>query len=193
MRRLAVLVLLSLSFGCMPQLGTVDRLGKAQQWVAWVDTLRQSHPEQLRIYAQVEQQLVAVRDTSNWPDAGVTYNLWLDPDGRPVLHAEIPFSESGDWHVVYTHYFDEQGRTVAFDSEAAWFNSMCTEVLRRHIRILFDEGFRLLKADTSHADAEGRPINPKKSQCGNPYDFSATPYATYAALVRAAKAPSSVE
>lgn len=190
MRRLAAFVLLAFAVGCAPpEKSVADPLEEARRQVSAADSLRDKHPERMRIYADVGGRLVAVTDTANWPETEVSYNVWLDSSGRPLIHAEAPVSQSGDWGVVYTHYFDEQGRTRVFDSEAAWFNSLCTDVLRRHVRMYYDERFGLLRADTSYSDADKRPVDARKLQCQNPYEFNPTPRATYAELVRANKAP----
>jgi hypothetical protein len=165
-----------------------DPLRAAQRRLAWADSFWQAHPERLRIYGQRDRQLFEIKDTSHWPDVESTYNVLLDSANRPVLHVEVPFSVSGDWYAAYSHYFDEQGHTIVFESQASWFNNVCTDLLRRQLRMFFDVRFRLMKADTSYEDADNQALD---RSCEDPFELSTTPRASYSALVRDGKAPAS--
>ncbi len=67
------------------------------------------------------------------------------------MAVEIPYSESGDWHLEYTHYFDEAGRTIAFRRFSGFFNPPLKELSLD----CFDPQGRLIKksyALTDHDD-----------------------------------------
>jgi hypothetical protein len=60
-------------------------------------------------------------------EAITTYYILKDSLGRVITISELPTSESGDWFIVLTHYFDKEGKTFAFERQANFFNSGCTE------------------------------------------------------------------
>lgn len=170
----------------------VDPLEAARRRVAEVDTMREKSPDRLKMWAKVpgDSALVFVKDTASWPDEmewGM--NSWTDPQGRPIAFAEWPFSETGDEFGEGTHWFDEQGRTVAFEMHVSSFTSGCTEIVRDTRRTLYDpSSFRALSTDTVHTDADGKPI-PADCQGQGDWTDVIRPAPTYEALVREGRAP----
>jgi hypothetical protein len=167
-----------------------DPLAEATRRVAHVDSLRQRTPDAVRMWASVpERGLVAVRDTLSWPDEmDTSINLWVDGEGRPAALVEAPVSESGDWFAEFTHWFGEDGRTVAFEWRASSFSSGCTEIVRDTRRTFYGPDFQPLRADSTHTDGDGRPL---AADCQSIGDFSelALPAPTYQALAAARRAP----
>lgn len=167
-----------------------DPVAAATRRVAEVDSLRQREPNGARLWARVpERGLVAVRDTLSWPDElDTSINLWMDGEGRPAALVEMPMSESGDWFAEFTHWFDADGKTVAFEMSASSFSSGCTEIVRDTHRTLYGADFQPLRADSTHLDGDGRPL---AADCQSIGDFSelARPAPTYQALVAAGRAP----
>jgi hypothetical protein len=170
----------------------VDPLEAARRRVAEVDTMRVKRPDRERLWAMLPEQaeIVVVKDTASWPDeVESSMSTFTDLHGRPIAFTESPFSISGDWFAVGTHWFDEQGRTVAFELHVSAFSSGCTEIVRDTWRTLYDASFRALRTDTTHTDGDGKLL---AADCQPPGDFSdmVAPAATYDALVRAGRAPS---
>jgi hypothetical protein len=67
-----------------------------------------------------------------------TFNLLKDSLGQIISASEFPFSESGDWNIIYTHYFDKTGKTFAFERQTNFFNSVCSEgVAYENLFIIF--------------------------------------------------------
>lgn len=166
-----------------------DSLAAAERRVALADSLRNARPEALKVYAGVGGELVAVTDTLNWPEAEVSYNVWTDDAGRPLGHAEVPYSESGDWSAVFVHYFDPDGNTLALVQHTGWVDAGCRETMSRTVTAYFAPGLRPLHADTAWADEEGRPVDPRDPTCVVRNDLSTAPVAHYDSLVAEKKAP----
>ena len=133
---------------------------------ARVDSIDQyvaADSQRLGVYAVVpgNPQLVLVRDSTEWPDnTEASINVALDPSGRPLLHREMPTSESGDWFAVISHYFDPTGRTILYDYHISGFSSGCTDILRESKRIFLGRGGDTLAKRREFTDVDGRPINP---------------------------------
>lgn len=68
-------------------------------------------------------RVVAVAAGTEWPLETVTsYLVVRRGGGLPVALVATPVSESGDWHNEYIHYFNDRGRTVAFERYSGFFN-----------------------------------------------------------------------
>lgn len=166
----------------------------ARQRIAAVDSLAKNQPGQTKMFARVpgQAELVVVRDTASWPEeVEMSINLWTDATGRPLALSEGPFSESGDWFADFTHYFDEQGRTVAYRNQSAWFVSGCTEIMRMDERRLYRPGLALIRADTTFTDGDDKPLA-STQECmvlDLAGDHGVTVAGDYDALVQAGRAP----
>lgn len=121
-----------------------------------------AHPDRLKLYATVtgQKELVAVKDTSSWPDfVESSYNIVVDSANRPLLHVEVPTSESGDWHLIIKHYFDPKGRTILYHYNISGFSSGCTEILRENRLVYVNPSGGVLSDLRSFTDADGKPID----------------------------------
>src|SRR5690606_579000 len=88
-----------------------------------------------------------------------------------VATFESPSSESGDWNIVYTHYFDSEGKTFAFERQTYFYNSMCTEGLAHEIITNFyNNDFSVLDKKYQLTDEYGKNLH--KDSCQFPYDYS---------------------
>lgn len=110
----------------------------------------------------------------DFPDSiRTTYNLLRDDSGRLRVAAELPFSESGDWSIRLAHYFDESGRTFAFERHTNFFNSICTPEMASETRsFFFDSTGR--RTDTLYVltDQQNKALN--RQACQFPYDYPFT-------------------
>jgi hypothetical protein len=173
----------------VPVAAPADPLADAMRRVAAADSLRHARPERMRVLAEVGGALVAVTDTLSWPESDVSYNVWTDDAGRPLGHAEVPYSESGDWSAVFVHYFDADGATVALVQHTGWRDAGCRDDMSRTVRAFFAPGLRPLRVDTAWTDGDGRPVDPAAPGCVVRNDLATAPVAGYAALVAEGKAP----
>ena len=119
--------------------------------------------QRLRVFASVpdDPRLVQVKDSTDWPEATeASINVVMDASGRPLLHREMPTSESGDWLKVISHYFDPEGRTILYDLEISGFGSECTSILRETKRVFLSPTGNTIAELRSFADEDGKAIKP---------------------------------
>src|SRR5205823_4508241 len=77
----------------------------------------------LHLAARTQGKVLLVKDVRSWPDSTVvSYGVWTDSAGRPMLAYWSPSSESGDWFNQYIYYFDTVGATIAFERRSSFFN-----------------------------------------------------------------------
>ena len=99
----------------------------AQQRVRTVDSLLGKKRNSL-VYAAglPDHHLTIVPKPDDAPDsAEEIFAVLRDDQGRIVYAAESPVSQSGDWNIQSSHYFDSTGTTVMVQREASFFNG-CT-------------------------------------------------------------------
>jgi hypothetical protein len=100
-----------------------------------------------------------------------TYNILKDSSGAIVLTSEIPFSQSGDWHISVTHYFDKNGKTFAAERQSNFFNSGCTQgVAYETNTIFYNNAFAIAGKEYKLVDEKDKPL--KKDSCAFLYDYS---------------------
>jgi len=93
-----------------------------------------------------------------------TFIIVKDNQDSLISIQEIPFSESGDWSLILTHYFTQKGLTFAFQKEFNYFNSICTEGIAHEREILFfDSAFRQIEREYGITDDKNQPLN--KDSC----------------------------
>ena len=103
-----------------------------------IDRYITAHPERLKLFAKLSEQtgLVAVKDTTSWPDGTeISYNTATDIDGHRLFHLQVPASESGDWDAEEIHYFAPDGHTILHQFRISGFSSGCVEILREIKRL----------------------------------------------------------
>ena len=127
-----------------------------------IDDYLLHHSERLEVYAEVpgREELVPVRDTTQWPDeTEASYNILRDSTRAMVLHRELPTSQSGDWFASVTHYLAPDGRTILYVFEVSAFSSGCRDILRESKRVYFSSEFGVLKEERAFTDNDGRPVD----------------------------------
>ena len=103
--------------------------------------------------------MVAVKDTASWPDEPeATYNIMYDSAHRPLVHREMPTSQSGDWFAVQSHYFAPDGRTILYQFEISAFSNGCTDILRETRRIFLNPAGGVIGESRSYTDKTGAPV-----------------------------------
>ena len=161
-------------------------------WADSVDSLAARGGGTERIFALKAGRLTLVRDSTEWPEEYESLIFILSgPDGRPLRHLENPVSQSGDWFLELSHYFDARGRTVVFASDGRYFRGgECGLVVHDRRRTAYDSTFRALASTRQlRNDSTGRAVDP--AACGHAYDhFAGEPLASYDALMHAGRAPS---
>ena len=105
------------------------------------------------------------------PENAITsYSLLKDSLGKILAITEFPISESGDWFIAMTHYFDINGKTFAFERHTGFFNSICTEGIAYETKVEFyNINFKLIDKTYELVDEKSKPL--KKDSCTFPYDY----------------------
>jgi hypothetical protein len=146
-----------------------------------LDSLFEARKPQLSVYGQLRDSdsLINV-DPSAWnPEIVRTFWPLVDTQGRVRAITESPVSESGDWVITYTHYFDSVGHTFAFERKTSFYNSICTPDLAHEIRTQFFAPDGVQLDSVYHlSDAEGKSL--LRSDCQFPYDHPYAPAPTQA-------------
>ena len=103
-------------------------------------------------------------------DAEATYTIFKDSSGKIFTASEFPVSESGDWYIVLTHYFDNNGKTFAFERQTNFFNSGCTEGVAYETKTeYYNDHFQLIGREYKLIDEKNRPL--KKDSCAFLYEY----------------------
>jgi hypothetical protein len=134
---------------------------RIQARVDSIDAYVTEHPDRLKLYAAVpgDSTLVPVKDSTAWPDeTDATYNIMFDSANRPLVHVEMPTSESGDWFAVGRHWFAPDGRTILYELSMSGFGSGCGEILRETWRVYLDPAGSILKESRRYTDGNDAPV-----------------------------------
>ena len=107
-----------------------------------------------------------------WPNnIEYTFNVLSDTLNKATLVFASPTSESGDWDIAYVHYFDENGRIIAFERRTGFFNSECTdEAAHETVCCYYDPAFKEILRTYKLTDNNGK--NLVKTKCVFNYDFN---------------------
>ena len=151
----------------LTETGRMDWAGKRQ-----LDSLMKRRKPKIEVYALRVGEDSALRvDKGEFPDSiRSTFNVFRDDAGRSRVASEFPFSESGDWSLRLTHYFDEKGRIFAFERSLNFFNSVCTPGMASETRsYFFDTSGRVTDSIYLLLDKEDKAL--KRKDCQFPYDY----------------------
>lgn len=109
-------------------------------------------------------------ETDTIPEEAITtYYILKDSLGKVITISELPTSESGDWFIVLTHYFDKDGKTFAFERQTNFFNSGCVEGIVYETKTEFyNSDFQMIHKAYKLVDEKNKPL--KKDSCTFPYD-----------------------
>lgn len=148
-----------------------ELINKKQQY----DTLRIKQMKDLLVYAKIAGQSDLIKfNGDEWPDSiECSYNILKDNKGNILLISVYPFSISGDWFVGFTHYFDEHGKTFAFERLTSFYNSGCTDDMATETIVkYFTADLKEMKNTYSLTGPNNIPL--KKSKCDLLYQFDYT-------------------
>lgn len=152
----------------LPEPDIVERLKYQKNTI---DTLFKHSTDKQIVLAKLTDiaEPITVKN-GNFPDNVETgYNILKDNLGIIVSVSEFPISESGDWSITFTHYFDKVGKTFAFERQTNFFNSICTGGVAYETRVEFyDSDFKLIDKTYKLVDGENRIL--QKDSCQFPYD-----------------------
>lgn len=152
----------------LPEPDIFDRL-KYQKQV--IDTLLKHNQDKIVVLAKVAGSNPVLIKDEDFPDkVETTFNIFKDSLGHIVTVSELPFSESGDWSIMYTHYFDKAGKTFAFEKQTNFFNSICTGGIAYETQTEFyNSAFQLIAKTYTLLDEENKTLS--KDSCQFPYTY----------------------
>lgn len=118
------------------------------------------------VFAKVPDKKALLKiENEKWPDeVEYSYNVLEDDNGKVILIDSSPVSESGDWDVSHTHYFDENGNTFLFERKANAFNDCLTNdsVAYETIKKYYTPPFKLIKQQDILVDKNGKALDKNK-------------------------------
>lgn len=153
----------------LPEPDILDRL-KYQK--ATTDTLLDRNKDQLILLAKLTDKDEPIQiENKKFPDnVQTTFAILKDSLGQIAAVSEFPFSESGDWSITFTHYFDKEGKTFAFERQTNFFNSICTQGVAYETRTEFyNSDFQLIGKMYKLVDEKNKTL--KKDSCQFPYNY----------------------
>ncbi|MDQ3292714.1 MAG: hypothetical protein M3Q05_15615 [Bacteroidota bacterium] len=137
-----------------------------------IDTLFSQKKKLLTVLVKTMNNNELIRVVNeNWPsEIEITYNILIDSEGRVNRISEFPYSESGDWEIMYSHYFDKNGNTFAFERQIRAFNTVCPgeddfdKLTIEKIIKLYSPEHAMVDSTYKMTDGQGMDITNKKCQ-----------------------------
>ena len=139
---------------------------------AAIDTLYNHSKEKVIVFAKLvdKDELVPIADENYPENLEASFSMLKDSLGNVITASESPMSQSGDWYIVLTHYFDKNGKTFAFERQTNFFNSVCTEGVAYETKTeYYDDNFDLVSSQYRLVDEKKQSLN--KDSCGHAYNF----------------------
>jgi hypothetical protein len=172
-----------------------DLLARLHAQQTAIDSFSQQHPDRTTTFAQLvgHEELVQI-DCADAEQLNIdrTFMLLKDSTGKILAAYESPYSESGDWNILYTHYFDSKGKTFAFSREASFFNSICTEgIAVENMTKWYTNQLNMVDSSYTLRDEEAHDL--AKDSCQFAYDYAYTIYPELTAFLKANKLDSLVK
>lgn len=144
-----------------------------------IDEYLKKNSKALTVLVKVpgKKSLVKVKD-DEWPDdIEFTYNILRNIKGRVILVVQIPYSESGDWFISYSHYFDEQGKTFSFDKKTNVFSEEIEGGIAYEADTkYYDDHFNMIKQILTLKDKSGKAITKGQNIDAYSYKYNIYPY-----------------
>lgn len=147
--------------------------------------------ERIRIddykYANKKQQtfLVKVQGSKKlrkategeWPEnTEYIYSIVKDKQGRVIRVEQSPYSQSGDWYIGYTHYFDAKGHTFCFEKVETLFDESVKGGLVMLTTLqYYNAANKMVSEKTTLTDKNSRPLKRKISS----FNFRDDKYVVY--------------
>jgi hypothetical protein len=179
MRRLTHITILAILFSAcgknsgsnsrlLPEPDILERLNYQK---VNIDTLIIHSTHKLIVSAKLinKDKPIQLRDIV--PDSVETiFGILQDSLGHTIFALEQPLSESGDWIIILKHYFDNEGKTFAFEKQTNFFNSICTSGSAYETKTEFyDIDFQLIGNNYKLVDEKNNSL--AKDSCVFNYNY----------------------
>ena len=151
---------------------STDMLDRLKKTTESIDTMFDKNKNKLIVFANIdgEGEPILITDGKFPGKVHLTINILKDSSGNIIRISEIPFSESGDWTIILTHYFDKAGKTFAHKRQADYYNSICTDGMAHDVRVeYYDSNNKLLEKTQTLVDDKKNPL--LKDSCQFPYEY----------------------
>lgn len=150
---------------------TKTRITKSiDERVSVINGFEKKNPKRLKIFEAIESKsgvnILQLKEMPGVVPEGSIFMVYVlhDENEKIIKHEVEPTSESGDWAASFTHYFDNEGRTILFEFYSGSFNSGCADVLKIRRKYYYDENFKLVKKTETYSDKDGTQVKNIK-QC----------------------------
>ena len=133
---------------------------------------QQLSDKSLVVYAKVKgrEGLVEVKNKRYPVGIETTYNIMRDKSGKIVYVAEVPYSPTSDWFIVYKNYFGMAGNLIVFQRVNNFMNSKCVKgAALENLTRYYGKDFRLIDSAYTLTDSSKKPLD--KKTCEFPYNF----------------------
>ncbi|TGE25548.1 hypothetical protein E5K00_10280 [Hymenobacter aquaticus] len=156
------------------------------------DKYASSNKSSLTYYAKQPTRLLPLAGNSTVPDGTETvFTIVRNKQNKILLITETPTSQSGDWHIEYSQYFDDKGNRFAFKRSASFFNSGCTPGVAHETRVrYYDPSYKSVKSTYTLTDERNKPLT--KGKCTFPYNYSYTLSNTVSDYLKRNKLPATL-
>jgi hypothetical protein len=153
----------------LPEPDIAERL-KYQKAVIDRSIADSNYQPEMLVKLTEEVELIVLKDSVLPDETETSFNIYRDSLQRIVAITESPYSQSGDWFLTLTHYFDNNGQTFAFERQTNFFNSGCTNGVAYETKTdYYTDDFTLIGKDYKLVDEQGR--NLKKDSCTFLYEY----------------------
>ncbi len=139
---------------------------------AEIDSFYSRNKDNVLIFVKPENKENVIQVLANNEPENIerTFNVLKNSLGNIITISELPFSKSGDWCIVWTYYFDKNGKTFAFEKQTNFFNSNCTEGVAYETETkFFNSNFDQIFRNYKLVDINNKPLN--KDSCSRFYDY----------------------
>lgn len=153
----------------LPEPDILERL-KNQKTI--IDTLFNHSKDKLVVLAKLvdKDEPIQIKNGNIPGNVETTFNILKDSLGEIITASEFPFSESGDWNIILTHYFDKDGKTFAFERQTNFFNSICTDGVAYETQTEFyNSDFQVIEKMYKLVDDKRKAL--QKDSCQFSYDY----------------------
>lgn len=143
----------------------IDTIEILKQRKIEIDTFISQNPKNITVLVKlIDQSNLFKVENENFPepyDIETTFNIIKDNTGKIIYACEIPQSQSGDWFVVLNYYFDDNGKTFAFEKQTNSFGSMCAEITYETITEYFDDNLKSIGNEYKLVGDKNKKLNKK--------------------------------
>jgi hypothetical protein len=139
-------------------------LANLKKKISDIDKYEYQHRKEMNTFISIEGKkgLKKVKN-EDWPDdTEYIYHVLKDASGKVILTEQMPYSQSGDWYEEFKHYYDSDGKTIAFSKRETVFDESVKDgVVMQSTLKYYDKKFNLIAQTNNLNDSKGKLIKRK--------------------------------